>query len=357
MAPRASNADAIKPTTAATTAFGQGQAYERLYQDINLSPGTCAIVLERARCNSDLQLIASLRGQDPTDALAQKWFASGDIALRVAKWNDVYVPAKTWSDDPAFAWWFTAGIASIAASIPQGHGTDEYVGSIADVLAKHSEAAPGSSPKWVPSGNTPFARLASVQSNLDEIFPVQAYPSARFARGPVSQAQLGVYVSTLQELVDNPFALSRPESRAFAAAVLARLQEVHVKYADGLTAAPLQAAVNEPIVADRESLNATWRQPLSQSINTKWPEGPRNAFLFGTLIAQVAFNAAVYKDADSDSRFRGVIATLPPWTGISAKTRADIVVLQSVPFAAKGGKWEGINAAATAATLDIVSEK
>ena len=42
---------------------------------------------------------------------------------------------------------------------------------------------------------------------------------------------------------------------------------------------------------------------------------------------------------------------------MSAKTRADIASLQSVPYASKGGKWEDINAAATAAVLDIVNEK
>jgi len=355
--PVQSSADVVKPTTAAVTAYQQGQAYERLFQDINLAPGTCAIILERERCNVDLQLLSGMRGEDPTDDLAKKWFATGDISMRVEKWNDMYVSDKVWTDDPVFAWWYTAGIAEIAASLPQGKGIDEYVGSIADVLAKHTAAAPDESAAWSPTGGTPYTRLAWVQGSLEQIFPVETYPVPTFGDGPAFYAQLGVYVSTIQELVDNPFALSRPESRAFAAVVLARLQDVHTKFADGLTAAPLQNAVNQPIIADSEWINTTWRQPLSQQINKKWPDQSRHAFLLGNLIAQVAYNAAVLKDSNSDADFRGAIATLPTWAGMSAKTHADIASLQNIPYAAKGGKWEDINAAATAAVLDIVSEK
>ena len=355
--PGAGNADSVKPTTAAVSAYQQGQAYERLFQDINLSPGTCAIVLERAQCVSDLQLISNMRGQDPTDAQAQKWFASGDISLRVENWNGMYVPDRAWSDDPVFAWWYTAGVVSIAASLPHGRPLDEYLGHYADELVKHASAAPDDSSKWVLSGNTPVARLASLQSSLQKFFPVAPYPEALFADGTVAYAQLGIYVSTLQQLVDNPATLSRPASRAFAATVLARLQGLHAKFADGLTAAPLQNAVNQPIILDREWIDTTWRRPLSQSINMKWPEGPRKAFLMGNLIAQVAYNAAVLKDANDDAGFRGTMATLPAWDGISSNTRVDISALQDVPYASKGGKWEDVNSAATTATLDIVNEK
>ncbi|MGC1379960.1 MAG: hypothetical protein WA814_02910, partial [Candidatus Baltobacteraceae bacterium] len=75
------------------------------------------------------------------------------------------------------------------------------------------------------------------------------------------------------------------------------------------------------------------------------------------LVAQVAYNAAALKDPSADATFRGALAVLPAWEGISAKTRADITALQGVPYASKGGKWEDINAAATAVVLDIVNEK
>jgi hypothetical protein len=355
--PVVSTAAAVKPTTAATTAYGQGQAYERLFQDIDLSPGTCAIVLERAQCISDLQLISSMRAQDPTDAQAQKWFSTGDIAMRVENWNGMYVPDKAWTEDPVFAWWYTAGIVSIAASLPRAGPLDEYLGHYADELRNHPSAAPDDSAKWVPSGGSPAVSLAPVQGSLQELFPVAPYPEPSFADGAAAYAQLGVYISTLQQLVDNPAALSRPASRAFAAAVFARLQDLHTQFADGLTAAPLQSAVSQPIDLDQQWINTTWRQPLAQVINVKWPDAPRNAFLVGALVAQVAYNAAFLKDANADAGFRGAFASSHAWTGLSAKTRADVVALQSIPYVAKGGKWEEINAAATTATLDIVNER
>jgi hypothetical protein len=221
----ASTADVVKPTIAGVIAYRQGQAYERLFEDIDLGPGTCGIVLERARCSSDLELISALRGQDPTDALALKWFASGDFGLRVRNWNGMYVPDKAWTENPVFAWWYTAGVVSIAASLPQGGPLGDYLAHYTDELAEHSSAAPDNSAKWVPSGYTPIARAASLQANLEAIVPVAPYPEPSFADGTSAYAQLGVYVSTLQQLVDNPTALSRPESRAFAAAVFASYKE------------------------------------------------------------------------------------------------------------------------------------
>jgi len=351
-------ADSVKPTAAAITAYQLGRAYERLFQAIQLSPGTCGIVLERAQCLSDLQLISSARGPDPTDAQARQWFAFGDISLKVSNWNGMYVPDKAWTGDPVFAWWYTAGVVSIAASLPRSEGLDEYLRHYADELAKHASAAPDNSSTWVPTGTSPVASLAAVQSSLQQIFPVAPYPDSSFAGGAAGFAQLGVYLSTLQQLVDNPPTLSQPASRAFAAAVLARLQSLHTEFSDGLTVARLQSAVNQPIVLDEEWINKTWRQPLSQSIvNAKWPQQPRRALLTGLLLCQVAYNAAVLKAPKSDAEFRGAIATLASAQDLNAKTRADIVAMQRIPYASKGGQWEDINAAATRAVLDIVGEK
>lgn len=349
-------ADTVQPSAAATSAYLQGQSYERLFQDVYLAPGTCGIVLERAQCARDLETIAAMRNADATDTRVRAWFSTGDISMQVKDWSDVRVPDEAWSSTPVFAWWYTAGAASIAASLPQGSGIDAYVGSIADVLAQHTSAAPDTSGDWSPTGATPYARLASVQTQLQQIFPVAPYPAPVFAAGTASYAQLGVFVATAQELVDNSFALSRPESRAFVAAVLAKLQSVHEAFADGLTAAPMQAAINAPLLADNAWLDKTWRKPLSASLNTKWPTEPRDAFILGVLVAQVAYNAAVLKDPASDTQFRGVIATLPPWPGMSAKTRASIAALQNIPYADKGGKWSAINAAATTAVHNIINE-
>jgi hypothetical protein len=113
---RPASAGEVAPTQAATAAYRQGQAYERLFQDIQVMPSACGIVLEREQCNADLKTNWALRPADATDAGVQKWFATGDIALQVNNWNGSYTPESTWQSDPVFAWWYTTGIVSIGAA-------------------------------------------------------------------------------------------------------------------------------------------------------------------------------------------------------------------------------------------------
>jgi hypothetical protein len=325
---RPASAGEVAPTQAATAAYRQGQAYERLFQDIQVMPSACGIVLEREQCNAD-------------------------IARQVNNWIGSYTPESTWQSDPVFAWWYTTGIVSIGASMPQGAGSDTYLASYAKLLDEHASLAPSNA--WVFPGATPYARMAVLQARLEAIFPVEAYPAVQFRSGDLAYAQLGVYVSTLSQLIDNTVALSRPESRAFAKVVLARLQQAHQQFNDGLSATAVQALVDRPIVADPAWIDSHWRQPLTKSLNMKWPTPQRQAFLVGMLVTQLAYNAAVLKYPESDTESRAAAARMPPWSGISSKTRGDISALFAIPSVAKGGQWEDINAAATTATLDIAN--
>ncbi len=203
------------PTTAAVTAYQQGEAYERLFQDISLSPGTCAIALERAQCVSDLELVSSMRGQDPTDAQARKWFASGDISLRVENWNGIYVPDKAWSDDPVFAWWYTAGVVSIAASLPHGGPLDDIPRALRRRACKTCLRSTGQLFEVGTHRQYPRRSSRIGAEQPPHGFSRRAISGPFVCRRPVAYAQLGVYVDTLQQLVDNPAALSRPASRAF----------------------------------------------------------------------------------------------------------------------------------------------
>jgi hypothetical protein len=215
-------------------------------------------------------------------------------------------------------------------------------------------AAPGNAADWASPGSSPSTRAVIIQTKAERIFPVETYPAVRFDSGDLAFVQLGVYESTFQQLIDNPVALSRPESRAFAGAVLVRLQHVHQQFADGLSAAPMQALLAQPIVADPEWLDTNFRQPLTRQVNIKWPKNARVAYVLGSVLAQVAYNAAVTQDRRTDA-FRETLTTLPLWNGISAKTRADIARLKAIPPLSQGAKWTDINAAASAATLDIVN--
>jgi hypothetical protein len=345
-------ASADSPSPQQLTAFNQGQAYQRLFQD-HVMPGTCGIVLERPRCIADFEAVRAMRGPDPTDAAMQTWLASGDLSLAVKDWNGIYVPEKAWAASPAFAWWYTAGEVSIAASLPVNAGTTQYVSQIPDLLIAHNSAIPPNFQGLVPANGTPFDRLRPLQDALSKVFPTSPYPDPSLVDGVRGDAQLGVYASTLQELVDNPLALSRPESRAFGLIVVNRLQAIDDAYKTGASLAVVSAALvgNIPDEPNIEPL----RDALSKSISTTWPSSRRQAYIMGALTAQVAYNAAVLRDPRWDTGFRNALFSLPPYDGMSAQVHADLLALKAIPAIGNGGAWDAINAAASKATDDMAA--
>jgi len=346
---------AAQPDVDALGGYGVGQSYARLFQDTVL-PGTCGIVLERDRCKSDLRTVQQWRGTDPTDAAYRRWLDSGDVSLKPSTWNGSYIPDKAWTEAPLFSWWYTMGVVSIAISQPRSEGADDYLAHYVGELAKHQDAAPQQYKDLILANGTPFGRAQPLQQAVDAAVPVLPYPAPTLGSGIASDARLGVYLATLQELVDSLLAVSRPESRAFASLVLRALESRHRQFSDGLSVAPLIAALQSDIPFDPEQLDKAWREPLAEkTINGKWPAATRMALLLGQVLAQVAYNAAVLKDTQSDATFRGALAQLPGWSGMSQGLRSEIAALQKLPSPASGGSWEQINSAATRATLDLVS--
>lgn len=351
----ASRASAAEPATPATQAYAGGQAYERLFQD-HVEPAICAIVLERPRCNDDFAMVAALRGADATDDAMRAWLATGDAASAPKDWNGLFVSDQAWRDQPETSWWYMAGMVSIAASLPQSSATVAYLRHVGDVLAAHDAVGPLSFRGLVSPGGSPFDRLKPLQTALWAQVPVTPYPLPAFRAESKADAQLGVYVSTFEELVDNPYGLSRPESRAFGLLMLTRLQRVNDEYGVKVSFAPVRAALADPIPDDPRLLDRLFRQSLIHAVSPKWPEDRRNAYLLGALMAQVAYNAAVLHDAQADADFRGQFAAIPPYPGISTTVHADVVALLSLPNMYKGGTWPEINAAASKAALDIASD-
>ena len=344
---------ATVPSANALAAFHVGQAYERLFQD-HIVPGTCGIVLERPGCNADFEAVHALRGPDANDTATQAWLATGNLSQAAKGWNGIYVPDKSWTEDPEFAWWYNAGIISVATSLPQSSATTDYLAGVAGMLAAHGAATPADFQGLVRSQGSPFDRLQPLQAALLKAVPVIPYPDPSFADGLKGDVQLGIYVSTLQQLLDNPLALSRPESRAFGTAIAGRLQSINDGYAVGVSFAPIVTALSGNISDNPGEMNQL-RELLAKAISTKWPAPRRQAFLIGALSAQVAYNAAVLHDGQSDAAFRHVIGMLPPYAGASSQVIADVNAMLKIPPASKGGSWSAINAAASKAVSDMVA--
>ena len=351
----AAPANPSPPAAAALHAYGAGQSYERLFQD-NVMPATCAIVLERARCMDDLHVVEAASGPRGEYAAIEKWFATGDVALRLQNWDGTYIPESTWKADPVFAWWYTAGIVSIAASLPQNDATTPYVAHYLGDLTDHAASAPDGYGGAIASSGGAFEKLKPLQSMLNSVVPVSPYPVMRTGDSPGSDARLGLYYATLEELADSPLAVSRPESRAFAIATLNAVGKIHRATSDGVSVEKLVTAFGSDIPSDPAAYETLFGQLAALGPRPTWPVRRREAFFIGAVTAQVAYNAAATKDTQSDDTFRGALAKFAAYSGMSDAVRNDVSALLQFPSIAKGGKWEEINAAATRATLAIATE-
>ena len=319
-------------------------------------PSTCAIVLERARCVDDLHVVESVAGPREEYATVEKWFATGDVALRLQNWDGSYVPESTWKSDPVYAWWYTAGIVSIAASLPQNEATIPYLAHYLGDLTAHASSAPeGYGAAIAPTG-TAFERLKPLQSMLNSVVPVTAYPVMRTGDSPGNDARLGLYFATVEELADSPLALSRPESRAFAIATLNVVGKVHQAMRDGVSVEKLTTPFESDIPSDPATYHTVFGQLAEVGPRPSWPARRREAFFIGAVAAQVAYNAAATKDAQSDETFRGALSKFAAYPGMSDAVHSAVVALLHVPSISKRGKWEDINAAATQATSAIATE-
>ena len=341
------------PAAPDVRAYSAGQSYHRLFED-NLMPGTCGIVLERPRCLSDFETVHALRGDDANDKAMLVWLATGSVDFAVKGWNGMYTSDEWWRQDPQSAWWFDAGIISIAASMPQNDASTRVPRWVSAFLMKHVDAAPTAFQGSIAASGSIFDRVRPLQSALFASIPVTPFPNPSTIAGIKGDVQLGVYWSTLQQLMDNPLALSRPESRAFGRLVLHDFTTAGAQYGVHPPFGPLEAALVGTI-PEREGMNPL-RDALEHAMTPAWPIGRRQAILQGAAVTQVAYNAAVLQSAYDDRNFRGAIASIGAYPRASSQVISDIRALLKLPSVAQGGSWAAINAAGTKAVNDIISD-
>jgi hypothetical protein len=211
------------PSAGDLRAYALGQAYERSFED-HIQPGTCGIVLERQRCRDDFAAVQAFVGPRKMDDEVAVWLKDGDLDNAATDWDGVMIPDQTWKEDPAFGWWYVVGVLSMVREMPRTTGVDELLSSVVALLANHADAAPPQFANLIDSSGSSSDRVKRLINALDAAVPPTAFPSVTLSDGDPGYAQLGIYTSTLQELVDNPMALSRPESRLFALAVINKLE-------------------------------------------------------------------------------------------------------------------------------------
>lgn len=346
------SSSAQPPSADVLHAYALGQAYVRTFEDY-LQPGACGIVLERQRCKDDFSAVQQFAGPRKMDDEVSAWLKDGDIDHRVTDWDGVYIPDDTWKNDPTFAWWYTAGSLSIAANMPKNDGTSAFLSSVEDLLTAPDNVAPVGFGNTLGSDGTPFDKSKGLLALLNRAIPPSTYPEVPDTVGATGEARLGVLNSTVDELFDNPLALSRPESRAFALAVIDKDEALDRKFGGSYSFDPLRRALRDDITEDNDVINSQLRQPwVAWMSDLKNATSDRDAFLLGDLTAQTAYNAAVLKDKNADSTYlRGWISQIKPYEGMTTAAMSAVGAMQDVPY----GVWEKINPSASAATLAIMA--
>ncbi len=318
---------AIQPTSADRAALSAGEAMQ---QGINVlqNPRTCAIVLLRGVCRNAFVALESLSSarasQQPLSSPFTEFASHGDIDLFDQKWSDanaVVVPEDAWKRDGRGTWLETAAVILESSYNPQRELLRLMAMPMYEELALHASSA-GPYGSLIPSAVQKRAHLqpsaatpgglkanslgismadgdaldATLLPALKQLFPAEAQPVVSVGQGLQGDMQMGAYVATANEMFESPVLFLEPQSRTFlhdACMALARLQ-------------PGAAAANRVRILGQRFLSldspdawkaayADW-QALATSIMQGLPSPRKDAFAFGLMSAQLAYNAAFLRE-------------------------------------------------------------
>lgn len=278
------------------------------------------------------------------------------------------VAESDWRSQPRPAWLRLAGIAWEASFNPF---RPTFIDALKyGQLALHaSEAGPyadlvphdfvvtaartfGATPSSIPLSVEKADALKKVLlPQLQELFATEAQPAVVVDGGIRGDRQLGVYVATANEMFESPTLFTQPQSRAFLAALVLRLapnqpDAQHGALARSLSQRFLTIEGSEAWTSAHADFTqiAPFRPPLS--------EHRRFAFIYGTVAAQTAYNAAVLRETAALNNQLSALGHL-------ASSEQDDAILGEKRRALQAvdpHDWFAVNAAATALTLTILQD-
>jgi hypothetical protein len=318
----------IEPTAADRAAFSAGMAMQ---QAINVfqNPRTCAIVLLRGGCKNAFMALASLAPSGPaeqslTSSAFTRFASQGDIDLFDQKWSDanaVVIPEIAWKRDALATWLKTAGVILESSYNPQGELLHLMEMPMYAGLALHASAA-GPYGSLIPSAIQRRARLSLNSSKvgplktntlgitltdgdvlaarllpvLKGLFPAESQPVVSVGQGLRGDMQIGVFVSTANEMFESPLLFLEPQSRAFfhdACVALATIQTSAAKASRARILGQKFLSLDSPTAW--KAAFGDW-QTLAESTGRDLPKPRKDAFIFGLMAAQAAYNAAFLRE-------------------------------------------------------------
>lgn len=306
--------------------FQAGMAQGRLIAEW-AEPGVCAIVLERGTCRDDVAA-ASAFGGSAAHPEYNAWLANGDPAKRPAKPPVFIPPDARWKSEPAGMWAYFSGINFIVQRYPDNATNTRIKSTVAALLRLHAGARPASANSPTPSLLVTLPRLT----------------------GPLGAARAGVNEATIEELLDNPLALTWPQSCAFVSAAIEGFQSSYAPAAHD-EAQSLAATMCRQSTLDRSTLAALRPElgRLAASISSQ-PDDTRQAYVMGDLAAQTAYNALVLHDRTVDAQIHAAIQAQSVSPGLPPQILAALDAIAATP----AGDWPALNAAATNAVDAIL---
>jgi hypothetical protein len=191
---------------------------------------------------------------------------------------------------------------------------------------------------------------AELIAGFGRSFPTREFPTVTWTEGALGDARLGVAVTTLQEMLDDPLLLMQSDSQLFVDDVFRHLADYvdDARYKTGL--AKIREQLRPSKHLDQRALVKAGNTELLHYIGSSIPQARLRAMVLGSLSAQVAFNAIVYKDSDIDAQFRNQLVGMDMLDRAVPGLREKRLALGS----ARGGDWLQINRSATDLTAAIL---
>lgn len=364
-----SGADAaIQPTSADRAAFAAG---ELMQQGINVlqNPRTCAIVLLRSVCKSALRSLGS--------SVFSRFASLGDIDLFDQKWSDansVVIPRDAWKRNGREAWLETAGVILESSYNPQGELLHLMAMPMFADLARYASSAnpygaliPGAIQRRAhsPSTSSKIGKLktstlgitlsdadvlaASLLPILKGLFPAESQPAVTVGQGLRGDMQMGVFVSTANEMFESPLLFLEPQSRAFlhdACMAMANLQSNAAQANRARVLGQRFLSLDSP--SAWKAAIGDW-QAMWVATARDLPEPRKDAFALGIMSAQTAYNAAFLREKPALADQLGLLANS---TNLSSQVPAIGPPLSALLNADKTN-WHSVNLLASALTTAI----
>lgn len=330
---------AFGPTQVA--AFREGEHIGRVFLT-GSSPKRCAIVIFRSACRSDVgaaRAAGLLSARAYSDA--QAYLASGDPSLLEQRLFDIDVAALPKLPGER-AFFLNLGVTKVIAQTTVGiAGVD---GAAAAMIAE-ALAHPPRSFNIVPHD----ASQREFAADLDRAFPDLPVAAVHLADG-AHFAQLGVYLGSFEEAMDEPMLVLDGSTRGFLFAFLDA-------YGAGMSDPEdlrVVSDLRERLAASRSAKDIP-RLELARStlrgVATRVVPRSRVAeFDFGVAAAQGAYNAAVRKDPAAATRW---MAFAGAYSGLDAGSA--IAQLRDRLKSARPEDWSEQNAVFSALAQAILA--